>query len=123
MNENTMHHFLRRLRDNGQDYQADRIERAMETPEVATKCDHKYSETEKIFKDGTHHIELRCSACNHFGGYKPQKNPSDVVVEFGKYKGETLGAIKSFDLAYLKWIAVETKGSISKYAQRLLEKA
>lgn len=36
MNENTMHHFLRRLRDNGQDYQADIIEREAMAPKSWT---------------------------------------------------------------------------------------
>jgi hypothetical protein len=84
------------------------------------KCGNETIETEKTFKNGTHHVEIRCGTCNHFGGYKPQKVPSEVVVEFGKYKGETLGSIQGFDPAYLRWLATETKGSVAKYAQRLL---
>ena len=88
---------------------------------MKNSCDHESkTETPKVFKNGTHHVELRCSACSKFLGYKPQKNPAEVVIQFGKYEGLTLRCVQDLDPAYLKWLAEETEGSISRYAQRLL---
>lgn len=84
-------------------------------------CAHESkTETPKVFKNGTHHVELRCSSCQKFFGYKPQKNPADVILEFGKYSGSTLGSIKDCDPGYIRWLATDTGSSVSRYAQRLL---
>jgi hypothetical protein len=46
MNEKTMQHFIRRLRDNGQDHEADRIEREVYVKE--NKPEETQSKPEKL---------------------------------------------------------------------------
>jgi hypothetical protein len=71
-------------------------------------CKHSvYSITEKVFKNGSIHLEKRCKECNKHLGYEPQNKPIEesFVLPFGKYKGKTLKFIFDTDFNYLDWLA------------------
>lgn len=63
------------------------------------------NESEKIFSNGTKHLELRCQDCNAHNGFKAQNiNPHEFEMPFGKYKGYTLGNIVAMDREYVNWM-------------------
>lgn len=74
-------------------------------------CGNKeFNYTEKIFKNGTKHIQQDCSACGKFNGYKRQNmDPNDFVMPYGKYKGHKLGDIVLRDRLYFNWMLENTE--------------
>jgi hypothetical protein len=65
------------------------------------------NEREKIFSDGSRHIELYCRKCGRNNGYKSQNKPiteeyaMHFKLNFGKYKGLEL---QNVDDDYLNWM-------------------
>ncbi len=52
------------------------------------------------------------------------KDPADVVVKFGKYRGKTLGQILAEDEGYVRWLAEKsTNDFIASRARAVLEEA
>lgn len=71
---------------------------------LAVGCDHQnIQETEKIFKNGSKHIETRCADCGTFKGWKINDtyNP-DFVWPVGTYRGCYLTDLSA---QYLEWAA------------------
>jgi len=80
------------------------------------------TETEKIFSNGTKHIELRCKGCHTHRGYKPQGKFEDFSLWFGKHKGKTLMQIYKEEPSYLDWIyANVAKDSMKKKIEEVLK--
>lgn len=60
--------------------------------------------TERIFRNGTHHLEKRCKKCDKHLGYKAHKGKSGRRIHFGKYSGQTFKVIAENDPDYLDWM-------------------
>jgi len=72
---------------------------------ICKKCATETTPQEKIFSNGTKHIQNVCLNCGTFNGYQKQnKDPGDFVMPFGKYKGKPLSIIRSEDESYLYWL-------------------
>ena len=57
---------------------------------------------ERIFKNGTKHLEGKCPQCEMFLAFIPQNLPPHLW--FGKYKGEFIADIFQKDPEYLSWL-------------------
>jgi hypothetical protein len=62
---------------------------------------------EVVFKNGTTHLERRCSKCYKYLGYQPQER-EDYTLFFGKHKGKTIKEIAEVDKEYLEWLSKQT---------------
>jgi len=77
--------------------------------------------TEKIFSNGTKHLEARCSACENFIKYLPHETDyKEVVMPFGKHKGEKLVNINS---EYLWWLLENeaVKGNLKNCIEQVFQ--
>lgn len=88
------------------------------------KCKHDEMKiTERIFRNGTKHLEQRCLKCNAHNGYKKQDmNPQkagDVVFTFGKHKGKRICDVAKEDPEHLAWCFAEFDEK--HYIRRALE--
>jgi len=65
------------------------------------------------------HIGLYCYKCGWLK-WKEQK-PDAFIIGFGKYKGKSLGEIKTIDIEYLKWLIknIDNKKIINKIEKLL----
>jgi predicted nucleic acid-binding Zn-ribbon protein len=81
-------------------------------------CKHENTaEREKIFSNGTKHIERYCVDCGRHIQYVSQNK--EYIFYFGKYKGKSLRDVLSEDYNYVYWLLENTEGS----AQRKLQEA
>ena len=78
--------------------------------EKCPKCKRENEPTTKevIFKNGTKHIEARCSLCGAYIKYLSHTTPEKTLLYFGKYKGKTLEEVATEDPDYLHWLYGET---------------
>ncbi len=88
-------------------------------------CEHKdIIKTEKIFSNGTKHLEQRCDACGKFMGYAPQEITTEKLANykmpFGKYKDEYIAEVIQKDMDYLLWAKANLKGSVKKVIDLLI---
>lgn len=87
-------------------------------------CQHTdVSVTERIFKDGTKHLERRCKACRKHLGYAAQNKNGNLPsrLPFGKHKGKTFDAVAEEDPDYLKWMLEQA--FVRKNLRRKIEAA
>jgi hypothetical protein len=68
----------------------------------------EYKTAEKIFKNGTKHIEARCPLCDKWIKYLPQEN---FIMPFGKYKGMDIDEVARKDLDYIRWLEENTESN------------
>jgi uncharacterized protein (DUF3820 family) len=90
------------------------------------KCNHVNTiDSEKIFSNGTQHIERRCDDCTRFIKYVPQEVTFDKVLQMtipvGKYSGRLLIEIFSEDYDYVIWMSENFKGPLQRGAQLLMQ--
>lgn len=85
-------------------------------------CNHEIKITEKIFSNGTKHLERRCIKCGRHLGYQAQNNDlkHEDLIYFKKHKGKTLIDVAREDVGYLEWIA-ENCGSYGLKVLKYLE--
>jgi len=80
---------------------------------ICKKCGSvfdEYETIERIFRNGTKHIEARCPVCGKYIKYLPQDN---FRMPFGKYKGMDIMDVARKDIDYLRWLEENTtKNSI-----------
>lgn len=69
----------------------------------------EYKTTEKIFKNGTKHLEARCPDCGKWIKYLPQGK--DTTMWYGKYKGEKIEDIIIKDPEYIMWLKENSKNN------------
>lgn len=72
------------------------------------KCQHSEMKIiEKIFKNGTKHLEQRCASCGAHNGYKAQEidptKAGDVVFTYGKHKGKKICEVAKQDPSFLAY--------------------
>jgi hypothetical protein len=77
-----------------------------------------------VFSNSTKHTEARCSACGSFLKYigATQNKNDELILPFGKHKGQSLATILEKDKSYIEWLSVNIKGSIAIKALELLSK-
>lgn len=76
---------------------------------------------EVTHSNGKTHIEARCAVCDRWIKYLPQEKPiEEVIIPFGKYKGEKIVNLPS---DYLWWLLENNaiKGNLKKQIQSLFE--
>ena len=76
------------------------------------KCDHPENQvtvTPRMFKDGTTHLERRCS-CGAHRGFAPKHRHGDTgrdahrdILHFGKHKGKTYAWVAKEERSYFEW--------------------
>jgi len=76
--------------------------------------------TDKIFKNGTKHKEMRCPDCQSF--YKYQKQNKEDIFYFGKYKGEKVSEVMVKDEDYIKWFLKNGIPKAARALQRVVDK-
>jgi hypothetical protein len=80
---------------------------------------------EKIFSNGTKHIERYCAVCDGHHGYQRQpvsiERATAFRIEFGKHRGMALPEILDFDPSYVRWLANTASGSVAEMAKMLIE--
>jgi hypothetical protein len=92
---------------------------------VSKKCTHYWVEdNERMFSNGTIHIERRCKDCGAHVCFVAQNNPSDwaadYVIPFGKYKAKRIQDVHREDPAYLFWLS-NSAGRVAKVAKKYLD--
>lgn len=83
------------------------------------KINQSYTTKERIFENGVKHIEAYCNHCNKWLKFVPQeKELKDIIMPFGKHKGEK---IIDIDPDYLYWLLENNvvKGNIKKQIEKI----
>lgn len=86
----------------------------------------EYELRERIFKDGTKHIEKICLKTGKHLGFVKSKSNADFVIYRGKYKGKMLKEIAVDDWDYLLWCSEnlndeKLRKRIEEYLEELAE--
>ena len=89
-------------------------------------CGHNiFQNIEKIFKNGTVHIEVSCLECGKFLKYAPKDLSKLELGEFkmpmGKHIGKTLDEIYEEAPDYLEWAVKNLTGNIQRRIEEFLK--
>jgi hypothetical protein len=77
--------------------------------DIVCKCGsiNDYRTRDKIFRNGTKHIEAVCNVCDSHITFIKQLDKPRTFISFGKYKG--LHTYQIDDTNYLKWLLTIVK--------------
>ena len=69
---------------------------------------------DRVFSNGTKHVEARCPVCDRFLKFMPQEfDLKEIIMPFGKHKGLRISDLES---SYLYWLLENNvvKGNLLK---------
>jgi len=84
----------------------------------SVECKHsKTKTTEQISKTGVKQLKKTCSTCGKFLGFESYLSDDEFIMPYGKHKGTLL---REIDTDYLKWLSENSKGSLKKRVERII---
>ena len=89
-------------------------------------CEHKFlNKEERIFKDGSRHIESTCAVCGKYIKFEPtiksDKELAIWIMPIGKHKGKGLNDIAALDPNYLQWASENLSGNVQRRINEFLK--